>query len=242
MPLPFDIKPVTIVCGHYGTGKTNFSLNLALDAAQDGFDVTLVDLDIVNPYFRSSEYATTLERQGVGVISPVFAQAGTSLDVPSLTGAIAPALNRAYFDARNGRGLKKVIVDVGGDDAGATALSRFARDIANGPHDLLYVVNRYRNLTQTPDEALEVLREIETRCSLQVTGLVGNSHLKDETDQEVLLEGLRYTREISRLSGLPIGCVTAPISLARQESICEALNAAQIKLYSVQIRVKSPWE
>ncbi len=235
MPLPFPLKPVTIVCGHYGVGKTNFALNLAIGTAEAGFDVTLIDLDIVNPYFRSSEYRETLEAAGVTLVAPVFAQAGTSLDVPSLTGAIAPAINRAYFDARKGEGVTKVIIDVGGDDAGATALSRFARDIASGPYDFLYVVNRFRNLTQTTHEAIEVLREIEGRCSLSATGIVGNSHLKAETSCETIALGLAFAREVSALSGLPLACVTHPVTLHPSFDADE-------KGYPVKILVKSPWE
>ena len=87
---PFEVSslaPVVVVVGHYGVGKTNFALNLALDAAAAGRAVTLADMDVVNPYFRSSEYAAVLDAAGVRLVAPVFAGAGTSLDVPSLTGA-----------------------------------------------------------------------------------------------------------------------------------------------------------
>ena len=235
MPLPFALAPVTVVCGHYGVGKTNFALNLALDAAEAGLSVTLVDLDIVNPYFRSSEYRSVLDEAGVALVSPVFAQAGTSLDVPSLTGAIAPALNRAYLDARAGEGKARVIVDVGGDDAGATALARFAGDIARGPHAFLYVVNRFRNLTQQPAEALAVLAEIEARCGLRATGIVSNAHLKAETTPEVVAQGAAFAARVSELAGVPLACVTRPVSLGEQLEPFE-------KVYPVRILVKSPWE
>ena len=71
---------VTVICGHYGCGKTNLALNLALEAAAKGEKVTVADLDIVNPYFRSSEYGGLLEEHGVRLIAPVFA--GTTLDTP----------------------------------------------------------------------------------------------------------------------------------------------------------------
>lgn len=94
--IPFALAPVTVVVGHYGVGKTNFALNLALDAAAEGCAVTLADMDVVNPYFRSSEYAALLEDHGVRLVAPVFARAGTGLDVPSLTGAVVPAVQAAY--------------------------------------------------------------------------------------------------------------------------------------------------
>lgn len=242
MALPFALKPVTVICGHYGVGKTNFALNLALDAAGEGFDVVLVDLDVVNPYFRSSEYRVLLEEAGVDLVAPVFAEAGTSLDVPSLTGAIAPALNRAYLDAAEGAGRVKVVVDVGGDDAGATSLARFSADIRKGAFDLLCVVNRFRNLTQDADEALEVLRKIEERCGLEATGVVGNSHLKAETDWDVVESGDAFARELCERAGLPLRCATAPLSLVRREAADGRAFPGGAKRYPVKMLVKSPWE
>ena len=103
------LAPITIVAGHYGAGKTNFSVNLALDLVEAGREVTLVDLDIVNPYFRASEQRALLESAGAHLVAPVFSEAGTSLDVPSLTGAIMPTLEDASEE-------HPVIVDLGGDD------------------------------------------------------------------------------------------------------------------------------
>ncbi len=145
--LPFPLAPVTVVTGHYGVGKTNFALNLALDAAAAGYRVTLADMDVVNPYFRSNEYRDLLEEAGVRLIAPVFGHAGTSLDVPSVTGELAVAAAEAYRDET---GRTVVIVDAGGDDVGATALARFAPALAAGPYAMLYVVNAFRNLTQEP--------------------------------------------------------------------------------------------
>ena len=75
--LPFPLAPVTVVTGHYGVGKTNFALNLALDAAAAGRRATLADMDVVNPYFRSNEYRDLLEGAGVRLIAPVFDILGT---------------------------------------------------------------------------------------------------------------------------------------------------------------------
>ena len=96
--LPFPLEPVVVVTGHYGAGKTNFALNLALDAAAAGYRATLADMDVVNPYFRSNEYRDLLEGAGVRLIAPVFGHTGTSLDVPSVTGELAVAAAEAYRD------------------------------------------------------------------------------------------------------------------------------------------------
>ena len=139
-PAP-ELKRFCVITGHYGCGKTNLAVNLALDLAEEHGAVSLVDLDVVNPYFRSSDYTALLESAGVRVIAPTFA--GTTLDVPSLSSAV--------YSVFSGDGI--VLVDAGGDDVGATALGRFARDIGEIDYDMLYVINRYRNLTTTPAEA-----------------------------------------------------------------------------------------
>ena len=153
-----SLAPVTVIVGHYGVGKTNLALNLAIDAAQAGYEVVLADLDVVNPYFRSSEYRGALEAAGARLVAPVFSEAGTSLDVPSLTGGVAAAIAEAYARAAEPSARPfRLIIDVGGDDAGATALGRFSAAIAAGPHALWYVVNPYRSLTPGAAEALAVL-------------------------------------------------------------------------------------
>ena len=174
----FDVKrlkAVTVITGHYGVGKTNLAINLALDARYAGLEVRVADLDVVNPYFRSSDYRDLLEDAGVQVIAPRYA--GTTLDAPAISGQVSAALDWA----RGERG-RLLLVDAGGDDAGATALGRFASGIAEGDYDLLYVVNRSRNLTHDPAEALCVLREIEAASRLHATAVANNTHLADFTD------------------------------------------------------------
>ena len=220
------LRPVTVVVGHYGAGKTNFTVNLAVDLAAAGRAVTVVDLDIVNPYFRASEQRVQLEEAGVRLIAPIFAEFGTSLDVPSLTGQIDPAIRDAAND-------DVVLIDAGGDDVGATALGRYSQAIRARDHAMLYVANRFRNLVADPRDALENLREIEGASHLSVTAVVNNSHLKDATDAQALSEGAVYAGELAVLSGLPLVCATHPCQLAPGE----LQNA-----YPVALRVRNPWE
>ena len=220
------LSPITVIVGHYGSGKTNFTMNLALDAARDGRSVTVIDMDIVNPYFRVSEQRTLLEAEGVELVAPVFSEAGTSLDVPSLTGRILPSIQ----DASDGQ---LVLIDVGGDDAGSVALGRYARAIEAKGYAMYYVANRYRNLVQDPSDALENLREIEEASRLKVTALVNNSHLKQATTAETIRKGVEYADELSRLMNLPVVCTTVPpnVDVPGIES-----------QYLVQAYVKTPWE
>ncbi len=219
-------KPLTVIVGHYGSGKTNLVMNLALDAARRVGSVSVIDMDIVNPYFRVSEQRRVLEAEGIELVAPVFSEMGTSLDVPSLTGRILPAIEDASDE-------HVVIIDVGGDDAGSVALGRYARAIEAHGYDMFYVANRYRNLVQDLDDAFENMEEIEAASRLRMTGIVNNSHLQGATDAEVIGKGLEYASELSRLSGLRVICTTVPRELE---------NLQFDKLYPVERYVKAPWE
>lgn len=217
-----SLKPFTLVCGHYGCGKTNLSLNLAVDLAKSGKQVSLVDLDIVNPYFRSSDYRRVAEGAGVRVIAPGYA--GSTLDSPAL-----PAEIFSVFESPG-----HVIFDVGGDDVGATALGRFAPKIQKIDYELLYVVNKYRPNTAEAAGAEELLREIEAASRLKATGVVNNSHLMGFTEAETIRTSLPYAEQTARELGLPLRFTTAP------ESVAAALGDVE-NLYPVKIYVKTPW-
>ena len=215
---------ITVVCGHYGTGKTNFALNLAAKTAAEGDSVTLVDLDVVNPYFCSNAYKAQMQTAGVRMITTNMA--GTTLDVPSLSGSIT-----SVFDEANG----KAIFDIGGDDVGAKALGRFKAQLENAGYEMLYVINAYRNQIAQPQEAVELLREIEASCRIQATGLVNNSHLGEETCAQTILDAMDYAQQVSSLSGLPLLYTTAPQRLA------PTLQAKVSALFPVDIIVSLPW-
>lgn len=216
---------ITVICGHYGCGKTNLTLNLALEAAREGAPVTVADLDVVNPYFRSSEYGALLEQRGIRLIAPVFA--GTTLDTPTL----APELF-SLFEPESGR----VFIDAGGDDAGVTALGGLHEQLSQCGYEMLYVINRFRALSQTPEEAAALLREIEAASRLKAGAVVNNSHLGVETRREDLLEALPFAEKTAELLGLPLLYSTAPdLALTDGGQLPEGFRV--IRRY-----VKFPWE
>lgn len=217
------LKDFIVVTGHYGCGKTNFSINLALDYIAAGRKVTLVDMDLVNPYFRTSDYREFLESRGVEVIAPVFGH--TNLDIPSL-----PASMYGIFDSKD-----VVIVDVGGDDVGSTVLGRFRPKFEGLDYDMLYVVNRFRNLTATAEDAKEILDEIEAVSRLKATGIINNSHLMGETDEEVLRKGSEFAQEVGRLCGLKVLANTV------RRDLCESAGAELKNIYPIDIHVKVNW-
>ena len=215
-------KRVTVVCGHYGTGKTNLSINLALDEAAEGRNVTLIDMDVVNPYFRSSDYADILTKKGVRVLGPNFAN--SNLDTPSLPAAISDAV----LDG------EKVIIDVGGDDAGATALGVYRKQLCQADPDVIYVINHYRSQTTTPEEAVDILREIENAAHIRATCLANNSHLKQLTNEDTILDSMPFAEKVSELTGLPLRFTTTPVGV-------DLLNKIP-NMYQLSVYVRTPWE
>jgi len=218
------LERIILVCGHYGCGKTNLSINLALDYAKAGEKVTLVDMDIVNPYFRSSDYPELLKENGVELIAPIYAH--SNVDLPSL-----PPEMYSIF-TREGR----IIIDVGGDDAGATALGRFAPQLSRVKYSMLYVINKYRVMSETPTETMQLLREIEAASRLTATAVVNNSHVMDLTTYEDILNSVEYTAEVSGMVNLPLWAT------AVNRKFCEGLIGVPGDIYPVDIYVKPPWK
>ena len=174
------MKKINIVTGHYGSGKTNFSANLAVSLAEKGEKVTVVDLDIVNPYFRTADFTELFGENGVELIKPMYAN--TNLDIP----AISFDLERIATDDGY------LIIDVGGDDDGALALGRYAKAFEpfSNEIDFFYVVNRFRYMDDGVEECSALLPEIE-RCSrMKATAIVNNSNLGKETTAETIKEGI----------------------------------------------------
>ena len=197
-------KRLTLFAGHYGSGKTNLALAWARYLRGLGERVTVADLDIVNPYFRTKDSAAELAAEGIGLVVSDFAN--SNVDFPAL-----PRETYALVADRSTR----VVVDVGGDDRGALALGRYVDDIrAEGDYEMLAVVNASRPLTRTPQDAVEVLREIEAACGLPFTGIVNNTNLGQSTTAEVVAASLPFADETAALMGLPVRftCCAAPIA------------------------------
>ncbi|MBQ4332720.1 MAG: hypothetical protein IJC33_02955 [Clostridia bacterium] len=191
-------KRLTILCGHYGTGKTNVAVNLALSMAGQGQPVTVADLDIVNPYFRTLDSAAAFDAAGIRLICSRFAN--SNVDIPSL-----PPDLYAITDDKSHR----VVIDVGGDDSGAMVLGRLAPAIlAEDSYEMLLVVNRYRPLTPDIPSTVEVMGEIEAAAGLRFTGIVNNSNLGSATTAGVVLRTVEYADGLAAAAGLPLVATT----------------------------------
>lgn len=193
-------KRITVISGHYGSGKTSAAVSFAENIAHAGKKVALADLDTVNPYFRTKDYAGELKSRGIRVI--VSDYANTNVDMPALPGEIYSVFS--YPD-------EKIIIDLGGDDRGALAIGRLRDGILDShDYEMLFTVNFRRPLTSNVADALDVLLETQSAAGIAITGLLNCTNLGDETDENVIKEGIALAREMSQKTGIPVyaNCVT----------------------------------
>ena len=199
-----DHKRLTLFAGHYGSGKTNIAVNFALKLKETHERVIIADLDIVNPYFRTKDSIEELTRAGIRLISSAYAN--SNVDLPAL-----PTEMYAITDDT----ASLAVVDIGGDDRGAYALGRYQPAILEeNDYDMLFVCNMYRPLTTTPEDTIEVMREIEAACHMPFTGIVNNSNLGDQTTPEDVLASLPYAQTIAKAAGLPVRFTSVRADLA----------------------------
>ena len=198
-----NFKRLTLLCGHYGSGKTNVAVNLAFYLKKQYNNLVVADLDIVNPYFRTKDSLDDFKKRGIELICSEYAN--TNVDIPALPANMYRLTTDKTLTA---------IVDVGGDDRGAYALGRLVPEIkAENNFDMLMVINGYRPLTPDAASTIEVMREIETACGLEFTGLVNNSNIGDETTAQNVLNSMVYANEVSKASGLPVVMTTVKSDL-----------------------------
>jgi len=196
-------RRVTVFVGHFGSGKTEIALNGALELAAAGSRVTLADLDVVKPYFRSRSARAILSSAGVDLLAPTGANVHADLPI------IVPQI-RSYLRDESCR----LIMDVGGDDVGARVLGSLSDVIPFDDTDCLLVLNFRRPSTPDPERAVAMVREIEAVGRVPVSGLISNTHLMDETTPEVVLDGYRLALETARLAETPLVAVTVSADLA----------------------------
>ncbi|GHU65673.1 hypothetical protein FACS1894184_01940 [Clostridia bacterium] len=197
-----DESRIHVFVGNYGSGKTELSLNAALHIARSHNPTVLIDLDIVNPYFRSAEQEERLSAAGVRVIAPVFAR--TALDIPVLP----PQIQSVFDDER-----ERVIIDVGGDDTGAAALGQFARRLQNAGARVWYVINACRPLSSDVESNRDLMARITLRSRLHPNGIIHNTNLGDDTNAEILIAAHPMLETLSTQTGVPIAAVTGEASL-----------------------------
>ena len=215
-------KRITILAGHYGSGKTNIAVNLAFSMKREGKRISVCDLDIVNPYFRTKDSLDDFQKAGIPLISSEFAN--TNVDVPAL-----PQAMYAVIDDRESH----FVLDIGGDDRGALALGRLAPAIVEeNNYEMLLVVNFFRPLTRDNQSMLEVMREMELAAGIRFTGIVNNSNLGEETTPEDVLSTVEKAKSFSELCALPVVMTTV------REELYETLRGKIQNLYPLKLQKK----
>jgi hypothetical protein len=216
---------LTVISGAFGTGKTEIAINLALELRDEGHDrVTLVDLDIVNLYFRSRQRAYELEQRGIHVISSV--EGMENADMP----ALSPEIN-ACFDRKDG----PVVFDLGGSDLGGLVASYLHRGFASEPSNHWLVVNPYRPFNQTAEATVNMAEQIAARARLPITGMIANPHLIKETTSEIIREGFEKVREVKRY---PL----VFLSVMEEFYTPGAFDDLGVPVMVISKQMKQPWE
>lgn len=217
---------ITVFVGNYGSGKTELSMNYALTLARQGQKVALADLDIINPYFRSREKADFLTSQGVHVILPQTEY--IMAEVPAMPPEIAGFIkNPAYH----------LVIDVGGDNTGATALGSLAQLIQEAGYEMLMVVNTTRPDASTPKGIAGLMQSIEAASGLTITALVNNTNLAWETDLELIQEGQDILEQVSFQTGLPIEFIVIERPLFHLASE----HFTNLKVFPIDILLRLHW-
>ena len=198
-----EFPRITLLAGHYGSGKTNISVNLALHLRKTREKVMAADIDIVNPYFRTVDSKRELEDAGVRLVASAFAS--SNVDLPALPQDLYAITDDPTWSA---------VIDVGGDDRGALALGRWAeRIVAEKNYEMLLVINGYRPLSRDAESTCEIMREIEAAGHIPFTGIINNSNLGRETTPETVLQSVPYAQSVAQAAHLPIKMTTVEAGL-----------------------------
>ncbi|MBQ8979759.1 MAG: cobalamin biosynthesis protein CobQ [Oscillospiraceae bacterium] len=195
---------ITIITGHYGSGKSTVAANLAAKSPGS----VIVDMDTVNPYYRTADLKAYLDAHGVRLVAPMYAR--TNLDVPVLDFDIVTICDSA----------ENTVIDMGGDDAGTYPLGKYRSYLsARDDVQMLYTVNFRRMLTAEPSQAAEVMHEIENACGLRITGIINNTNLGEATDEDIIREGIAKAEELSRITGAGIYAHTSPAGISYPDTL-----------------------
>ena len=225
--MKINLTGIVIVVGNYGSGKTEVCINLAVHRKRTGVDVRIADLDLVNPYFRTREARGPLAEMGIDLVLPPDQY--LHADLPILSPSVAGMIRQP---------AELTLLDVGGDDAGATILATLADAFNNRPIRVLQVVNPLRPFTETFKGCLKIRKEIEQAAKLAVDGIIGNANLIDETSADEIYDGYEFVKGLSEQSDLALEFITV---------VRELLPAIDVRRFSCPVlaidrQLVPPWK
>ncbi|MCK5311421.1 MAG: tyrosine-protein kinase family protein [Desulfobacteraceae bacterium] len=225
--MDIDVQGIVVIAGNYGSGKTEIAVNLALHKKKAGLNVSIADLDLVNPYFRAREALDPLEKSGIKVVLPD--KKYFNADLPILSPAVASMIKDSYDLA---------ILDAGGDDVGVTVLAALKDSFSGKDVKMIQVVNPYRPFTQDVEGCIKIKEEIEKSSYLKINGIVGNANLIDETTPETIYYGYELLQELSQKTGLKIEFITAATDILPQLD----LNKFDCPILPIHRGLVPPWK
>jgi hypothetical protein len=219
------VSRIRIFTGHFGSGKTEISINYAIKLAKEGKKVAIVDLDIVNPYFCTRGIKKELEEYGIRVIAAD----------PNLSNAELMVVPPEVLSVFNDKSYE-VIMDIGGDDQGAVVLGQYNRYLREEPYDMYFVINNNRPLTSNNDDTQDYMRVIQAASRLKVTHLISNTNMSYETAVEDIITGDKTVKELSEKLNIP-----HKYTVCRKDLIDEVKGKVQGELLPIDIYMKPPW-
>jgi hypothetical protein len=219
-------KRLKIVTGCFGSGKTEFALNYVLSLAENASATAIVDLDIINPYFRSREMAEILNQSNIKVIASSILT--TAADIPSLSPEIFTVLQDKSI---------QTVIDLGGDQEGAKVLRRFHRYLEQEPFEMFYILNFKRHLTNDADRSIKHIKEMEAASGQKVTAIVNNANLCEMTTEDDILQGQELCEAVAEKMELPVAYTMVHKSLAGGLA-----GKISNKICPISIYMKKPWE
>ncbi|MCF8009713.1 MAG: hypothetical protein K9L17_00635 [Clostridiales bacterium] len=217
---------INIFCGNLGSGKTEIAINYAVSLYEKGKQVGLVDIDVVNPYFRSRIVRDNMKQRGIDVICPAGELAAA--DVPALPPSIFKVLQNPEITG---------VFDVGGDDIGAVVLGRFKPYFQEGLYNLYFVVNTSRPFTGDVNGIINYLKSIEEASRLKVTAFVNNSNLGFQTDIDTVLEGQEKLKEAAAKTGIPLA-----FTASLKHLVPSLESKLDVPVFPLEIYMVPPWQ
>ena len=225
--MAIELEGIVVVVGNYGSGKTEVTINLAVERNKAGAEVRVADLDLVNPYFRTREARNLLTDAGIDLVLPP--EDMLHADLPLLSPMVAGMIRNPG---------QVTIIDVGGNDAGATVLSALAEAFRGRHYHMLQVVNPLRPTTDTIAGCLNIRRQIEAAARMRINGLIGNANLIDETTAADVYRGLEFLERLSADSALPLRFITVAAELLPEVD----LNTISCPVLTIYRQLVPPWK
>lgn len=225
--MKIDLDGIVVIVGNYGSGKTEISINLAANRKREGLEVRIADLDLVNPYFRTREARVPLSEMGIDVVLPP--KQYLKADLPILSPKIAGMIRQPS---------QLTLLDVGGNDVGATVLATLADSLKDKTFHMLQVVNPFRPFTETIKGCLKIRDEIETSSKMTINGIIGNANLIDNTIPADIYSGYDFVESLSVESGLPLKFITVAEELLPEIDI----NRFSCPVLHISRQLVPPWK